>query len=272
MDLFTGYGGITLGLSDWTRPIAYCEIDRYCQAILLSRISEGKLPNAPIWDDIQTLDGTQFRGEVDIIYGGFPCQDISYAGLGKGLGGDRSGLFFELHRLVKEINPKFIFLENVPGIRTRGLRTIIRAFTDLRYDCRWTRVSAKEVGANHLRQRWFLLGYSNSNNDRRNLRKLSRQAETELGPKDEYKNETGQFSASGKSLANPDSNGRWSKSWTQEAGGQETNNHGWWKVEPKVGRVVDGVAFRLDRIKALGNGVVPLQAKNAFEKLLGFSL
>src|SRR5690606_10090066 len=115
-----GYGGIDLALRDWVRPILYCEIEHYAQAILVSRMDDQSLPFAPIWDDVTTLDGSLFKGLVDIVYGGFPCQDISVAGKGAGLDGERSGLFREIIRICKEASPTFIFLENVPAIRTRG--------------------------------------------------------------------------------------------------------------------------------------------------------
>jgi DNA (cytosine-5)-methyltransferase 1 len=272
LDLFSGYGGITLALSEWVRPIAYCEIDRYAQGILLSRMAEGKLPIAPIWDNIETFEGKPFRDKVDIIYGGFPCQDISVAGTGKGLGGERSGLFFRLCELVEEIHPEFIFLENVPAIRTRGLREVIRTLTDLRYDCRWTCVSAAEVGAPHLRKRWFLLAKSKSGHDRGKLRNLSETCKAKSRPKDEHKNETEQFGNTSKNpsiLANSNSNGKeWDKSKNREREWFEQES--WWEFEPNVGRVVARCFFRLDRIKALGNGVVPQQVKKAFIKLMGY--
>ena len=87
LDLFSGIGGISIALQEWVKPITYCESDAYCQAVLLSRMADGALYNATIWDDITTLDGAAFSGCVDIIYGGFPCQDISIAGNGAGLAG-----------------------------------------------------------------------------------------------------------------------------------------------------------------------------------------
>ena len=84
LDLFSGIGGLTLALRDYVHPFAYCEIDKYCQAVLLSRMHTGELPKAPIWDDIKTIMGS-ILPSIDIIYGGFPCQDISFAGNGKGL-------------------------------------------------------------------------------------------------------------------------------------------------------------------------------------------
>jgi len=125
-------------------------------------MSEGNLPKAPIWDDIRTLPADELP-RIDIIYGGFPCQDISVAGRGAGLGGERSGLFYEIMRLVKELRPAFVFLENVPAIRTRGLDKVLHELTQERYDCRWLMLSAAEVGALHKRERWFLLGYSKHN-------------------------------------------------------------------------------------------------------------
>ena len=150
-----------MALRPWVRPIAYCEIDTYCQGVLLSRMSGRELPVAPIWDDVQTLKGAYFKSDrPDIIYGGYPCQDISVAGTGAGLDGDRSRLFFEIVRLVGELRPRFVFLENVPAITTRGGVRVISEFARLGYDCRWTIVSAAEMGAPHIRKRWFLLAHT----------------------------------------------------------------------------------------------------------------
>src|SRR3954464_11360982 len=102
LDLFSGIGGISLALSEWVRTVAYCDRDRFAQSVLLQRIYEGRLDCAPIWDDVQTLRG-EMLPPIDIITGGFPCQDISCAGNGVGLGGSRSGLFFEIMRLAEEI-------------------------------------------------------------------------------------------------------------------------------------------------------------------------
>lgn len=121
LSLFSGYSGLDIAISDWAKPILYCEKDLYAKGILLSRMDDGAIPFAPIWNDVTTLDGNKLRGLVDLIVGGFPCQDLSVAGRGAGLAGKRSGLFYEVVRLVKEIQPSFVFLENVPAIRTRGL-------------------------------------------------------------------------------------------------------------------------------------------------------
>jgi len=169
LDLFSGIGGISIALEPWVRTIAYCEQDRFAQSVLLSRISEGKLHRAPIWDDVQTLRGDMLP-PIDIIFGGFPCQDISVAGNGEGLAGKRSGLFYEIVRLTKEIRPSFVFLENVPAIRTRGLEQVIKAFTEIGYDCRWTCITAASLGAPHKRGRWILLAHANCSEQCEKLR------------------------------------------------------------------------------------------------------
>lgn len=269
LDLFSGYGGIALGLHKYVRPIAYCEIEPYARAILSSRVDSGHLPEAPILPDVRKLRGTP--GFCDIIYGGFPCQDISSAGRGVGLGGQRSGLFFEIIRLTKEIRPNFVFLENVPAIRTRGLEQVIKAFTEVGYDCRWTMLSAESIGAPHRRERWFLLAHSHGSNFRFKQRRLgreSREGQAESG----YDGEKG-------IMAHPVREGLEGNSgdkeeagvgWLQVGHGSLFDGH-YWESEPDVGRVANGTPFRVERLKALGNGVVPLQVQTAWEKLLGIS-
>src|SRR5258708_30745208 len=159
LDLFSGIGGITKALEGYVRPVAYCEIDPYARGVLLSRMASGDLPDVPIWDDVSSLRGTMLP-RVDIIYGGFPCQDISVAGRGAGLEGKRSGLFFEVVRLAQEVKPEFIFLENVSNIRSKGLSIVVTEMDRLGYDCRWGILSASDVGANQERERWFLLAYN----------------------------------------------------------------------------------------------------------------
>ncbi len=238
LDLFSGIGGMSLGLAPWVRPVAYCEIDTYCRAVLLSQIGRGSLPNAPIWDDVRTLRGDDV-GSVDIIYGGFPCQDISLAGSGAGLDGERSGLVSEVLRLVRETKPTFVFLENVPAIRTRGAERVVKQLATLGYDCRWGCLSAYDVGAPHRRDRWFLLAYTRSSGlERLGSRTVSPEAEVTLPP----------------------SGGR------DELLAQPTSA---WVSEPNVCRMAHGVSRRLDRIRSLGNSVVPSQAREAFSRLIG---
>lgn len=237
LSLFSGIGGIDVALSDYVRPIAYCEIDPYCQGVLLSRIADGILANAAIWDDIKSLSGQQFKGVIDIIYGGFPCQDISVAGNGAGLAGERSGLFYEMLRLVKEIKPKFVFLENVGGLRRRGLDRIIKEFNEARYDVRWTMLRASDVGVIHRRERIFILAYLRSERIQGMSEKQIQRKPTISRIEDERR-----F----KEL-------------------RDRSN----LFTPKLCGSGNGIRSRMERTHALGNAVVPAQARKAFEILIG---
>ena len=208
------------------------------------------------------------------------------------MAGKRSGLFFEIMRLVDEIRPTFIFLENVPAITTRGLREVTAEITKRGYDSRWTVISAAEVGANHLRKRWWLLAYSNSNRCRElhkdeSQRKQKRKGETntfdngaqefmadserqrEQRLSDPQRNQISNASGSGQSLANAEGAviDRKRAESNREQGG--SSDASWWSTEPDVGRVVNGVSCRVDRIRGLGNAVVPAQAREAFKRLMG---
>lgn len=288
LDLFSGIGGIGLALKPWVRTIAYCEQDRYAQGVLLSRMQSGDIDRAPIFTNVQNLRGENFRTKPEIIFGGFPCQDISVAGNGKGMDGQRSGLFYEIVRLAEEIKPVFIFLENVPAIRTRGLDVVLKELAAIGYDCRWTTISAASVGAPHKRDRWFLLAHSNGK------RKRLQQIKTQ-----ERKNKTVSFYDGKKeSLADSDSVRELSKQREHDRSGYSGKNFSdtngerlsnalrggheekhsepsdnflrdFWAIEPNVGRVVNGLPNRVDRIKCLGNSVVPFQVRTAFKKTFG---
>lgn len=278
LDLFSGIGGNTLGLRQYIKTIAYCETDRHAQSVLLSRMSDGSIEPAPIWDDVTTLSGDKFDTPIDIIVGGFPCQDISVAGRGAGLAGERSGLFFEIMRLAKEVKPTFLFLENVPAIRTWGLDVVIQELTEAGYDCRWTMLSAANVNAPHKRERWFCLARRRLSDtecqyDQSNARSMEpaqgkgwqqerRDGPDSLGPNVAYSDDTRLEGRDGEVLPKRTSQ------WITRSGGAYLSGS-WWETEPNVGRVVDGCALRVDRLKRLGNGVVPLQAKTAFEILMG---
>lgn len=236
LDLFSGIGGLSLALQPWVLPVAYCENDRYAQSILLSRMHGGDVPRAPIWDDITTLQGRMLPS-IDILYGGFPCQDISIAGTGQGLAGERSGLFFELIRLVSEIRPRFVFLENVANITVRDLERVLLELSALRYDCRWTIISAAEFGAPHRRERWWLLAHS------------TREGLSESGSR-----ETAQ-SQSGAPARDPFVGLVSPKVWQ--------------KTHTELRGMDDGVRPLTHRIRALGNAVVPVQAREAFMRLSG---
>lgn len=260
LDLFSGIGGLTLALEPWVRPIAYCESDRYAQGVLLNRMRLGHLPLAPICDDVRDLKSTSLPFMPDIFVAGFPCQDISSAGTRRGLDGERSGLFFEITRLVREFRPAFIFLENVPDVTARGLDRIGMEFTSLGYDCRWTIVSAQAVGAAHIRERWFLLAYTNRERGWIQSRRRN-------GADGKNQTVTRNFSphpsdSHGKGL---EGCGRKKQKLERPA------SYDGWKSEPTVRGGVNGLPNRVDRIKCLGNSVVPLQARGAFKRLCGLT-
>jgi len=255
LDLFTGYGGLTLALEPWCQPIAYVEIEEYAQKIIASRMADGSLPPAPILADVKNVQGRP--GDCDIIVGGFPCQDISVAGNGKGLEGERSGLFFEVCRLVEEIHPSFVFLENVPAIRTRGLQEVIDSLTALRYDCRWTCVSAAEVGAPHLRKRWFLLAHTKQSDGRRGafvgISDKQRRHTSKTWPKS-IQPENSEESSGATELLCPvvaNVNIKGLEVRQQGNAGEQSSVVGrdWWAVEPDVGELLpDGTTDGLGEI------------------------
>jgi DNA (cytosine-5)-methyltransferase 1 len=335
-------------------------------------MQEGNLPKAPIWDDIRTLPTNELP-TVDIVYGGFPCQDVSIAGTQRGLEGKRSSLVFEIFRIAEAVRPAFIFLENVPNIRTKGAERVCKELAERGYDSRWCCLSASDVGARHKRERWWLLAYSNSsrskssesggdrekkdetiairkdnyaswiscgtsaiwlsnkvnmaNSDSARFQETRSEKQTDstkqsmslanskcerswrngvdgrLYPKQEtiqsenretYTNDTKPSSKilansmhegcddavkqvhglqsikGGEAISNSERSGLY-KGHEYQAG--QASRYSWleqsyWTVEPDVGRVVTGLSHRVDRIKALGNSVVPLCAREAFKRLV----
>lgn len=264
LSLFSGIGGIDIALREWVRPVAYCEIEPYCQSVLLQRMSEGYLFKAPIWPDVQTLPYNELPA-IDIIYGGFPCQDISIAGRGAGLEGKRSGLFFEIVRLAKEIKPRLLFLENVPAITTRGGLRVVREIASLGYDCRWCVISASSVGALHRRERWFLLSNSRSQGleGLRNgaIGTISEKPMSSSGSDDVANTESGKCFrlSSGTPKGQP----------SVGIGSQYYTVNEWQEAVSSICRTTNGIPNRVDRLKALGNAVVPQQVYQAFKILSG---
>jgi DNA (cytosine-5)-methyltransferase 1 len=281
--LFAGAGGgILADLLLGHNPIGACEIEPYPRDVLLTRQRDGHLPAFPIWDNVCTLDGTLWRGTVDVLCGGFPCQDISAAGKGAGISGERSGLWKEYARLIGEMRPRFVFAENSPLLRTRGLGVVLEDLAALGYDARWGVLGARDVGAPHKRDRMWVLAYANNSgkhrfDELRDDKKRSQESEKWKGVKGAEFSEKGSGMAytmhaglqGGEYARGSDSQGR------KESDGS-TSQCGslWWHtdpaegtVEPIVGRVVDGVANRVDRLKAIGNGQVPQCAAMAFSIL-----
>lgn len=220
--LFAGIGGFDLGFE---RAGFECrwqvEIDDYATKIL-----EKHWPKVHRERDIRECNASNLE-KVDCIIGGFPCQDISYAGRGAGLDGERSGLFFEAVRLVRELQPRAVVLENVAALLTRGLDRVLGTLAEIGYDAQWHCIPAAAVGAPHIRDRVFVLAYSE---DGRNLR---RNWGLESTQKKLRKHRTGQ------------SNGSWE----------------WWEPESGILRVANGIPARVDRLRCLGNAIVPQVAE-----------
>ena len=258
--LFAGAGGGILGgkLLGW-RTVCAVERDAYAAQILAQRQNDRLLEPFPIWSDVQTFDGTRWRGIVDVVSGGFPCQDISAAGKGAGIEGARSGMWKEMARIIGEVRPRYAFVENSPMLTTRGLGTVLADLASLGFDAEWGVLSAADVGANHQRERIWILAHASQLqcNGGNNHDAIS------MGGKSQS-----EFGNDGWSQTMAHTNSTQRKRTKQSIGiATEHSNIGqpsWWKTEPDVGRVANGLAFGMDRLKAIGNGQVPLCAATAF--------
>ena len=165
-----GGGGILAGhLLGW-RTVCAVEIEDYPRRVLLQRQADGLLPRFPIWDDITTFDGKPWRGKVQVVTGGFPCQDISAAGKRAGLDGERSGLWGEMARIICEVQPRYAFIENSPMLTIRGLDRVLCDLASMGFDANWGVLGAADVGAKHKRDRIWIVGYTNDSKRRRELR------------------------------------------------------------------------------------------------------
>jgi len=259
LHLFAGAGGGILGgqLLGHTTVCAV-EIEEYPRQVLLQRQRDRVLPKFPIWDDVCTFDGTPWRGAVDVICGGFPCQDISSAGNGTGIGGKRSGLWKEYARIIDEVRPKFVFAENSPLLRTRGLDVVLGDLSELGYDAKWCVLGAWHVGAPHKRNRMWILAYPNSQRLQGDI--LARGPDTQGRQKqDGPVAKCGEIPHSSVSGLEGDIR--------RVSEGERSSGPSWWASEPNVGRMAHGVAHRVDRIKAIGNGQVPAVAATAWKIL-----
>jgi DNA (cytosine-5)-methyltransferase 1 len=160
LHLFAGAGGGILGgqlLGH--RTICAVEFEPYAQACLIARQNDGTFPPFPIWDDVRTFDGKPWKGIADVVAGGFPCQDISTAGKGAGITGKKSSMWNQFARIIGEIRPKFAWIENSPALIVRGLDQVICDLTALGYDHKWGVFSSADIGAEHVRERIFILAY-----------------------------------------------------------------------------------------------------------------
>ena len=321
LSLFSGYGGFSLGLKLTgipTRTVMYVEWERYPQEIIKARINDKILDDAPIWGDISTLDGEQFRGVVDIITGGFPCQPHSVAGLRRGADDERN-LWPATIRIIREVRPRYVILENVPGIlsasRKRGTPayggTVVGELAQEGYRVRWETVGADDVGAPHRRKRWLCFGelvnaesegsgrIRNESGEERTrhsdvvLGVSGRVHDTELAdsdliirwpgqePREPQGGAAGQPSGnSSRELDDPDITGLQGRQQSIRGSTNElpawppspSDTDGWEQVlrerpdlapaitkeaESEFRGVANGRSDRVDRLKALGNGLIP---------------
>lgn len=286
--LFAGAGGGILGgkLLGW-RTVCAVEFDRYARSVLMARQNDGCLEHFPIWDDVRTFDGRPWRGIVDVVSGGFPCQDISAAGKGAGITGERSGLWKEFARIICQVGPRCVLVENSPVLTSRGLGVVLRDLAAMGYDAQWGVLGAHHVGAPHKRDRIWIVAHTESEGTRADNYRIwswtcgiSRSKESdlqvansdsmrELQPERGEQNKRGRISHSGEDAANSNGPQREGVQRAFRIGAEYANSIGssWWKTEPELGRVANGVANRVDRLRAIGNGQVPAVAKLAWDTI-----
>lgn len=231
--LFAGAGGGILGgkMLGW-RTVCAVEYEQYPASVLAARQNDGSLEPFPIWSDVCTFDGKPWRGIVDVISGGFPCQDISAAGKGAGIEGERSGLWSEMARIISEVLPQYVWVENSPLLVSRGLTRVLGDLAKMGYDAKWGIVGAHHAGASHKRDRCWVLAYpalmlgTTSENNKKNRH-------TQV----------------------PKFRSSFIEERLQGVG------------KPKMVRKPNGVACRVDRLKAIGNGQCPQAMKLAWDIL-----
>lgn len=218
-ELFAGIGGIGLGLERAGMTVKWAiENEPYAARVLRKNFSHVDV----IEQDTTTVDFNDLS-KVDLLTGGFPCQDISYAGKGEGIEGQRSSLWSEFHRAITQLEPSWVLVENVPALTSRGLGVLLRDLAQSRFDAVWTHIPAAAIGAPHRRDRIFIVAYSQS------IR--GRQAK----PIQAGRNAIGKSS--------------------------KTILGYWWATESSVGRLANGIPSRMDRFRCLGNAVVPQVAE-----------
>ena len=269
--LFAGAGGgILADLLLGHNPIGACEIEQYPRDVLLARQRDGILPNFPIWDDVCTLDGKPWRGTVDVLAGGFPCQDISAAGKGTGISGERSGLWKEYARLIEEMRPRFVFAENSPLLRTRGLGVVLEDLAAMGYNARWGIIGAGAIGAPHKRDRMWVLAYTSQQGlEGLDWKSISKQIKQPRKGHN-WAKDISYWHTDPAEILYTEGEGRGTLRDGEKAEGGVSGinaqhpsergvpaQNGECKTEPAVGRVAHGVANRVDRLKAIGNGQVP---------------
>lgn len=279
MHLFAGAGGGLLAdLILGHTPVVAVEWEPYACQVLRERAADGWFPGLHVYEgDVRLFDPSEYAGRVDCIHAGFPCQDISVAGKQAGVGTEtRSGLYREVLRIAGVVRPRYLFLENVSAIVTNGLGTVLADLAALGYESEWLCLRASDCGANHHRDRWWLL--ADSKHHRVSQRRGNKDACAEGGFPCGIHRHVGQSGeqqagclvahTNGQRREEPDPAAIANQARQPSGGFVAGRTSGWWEAEPDVRRVVDGVPARVHRLKALGNAQVPLQAAAAW-RLLG---
>jgi DNA (cytosine-5)-methyltransferase 1 len=256
LSLFSGAGGgllATKHLLGW-QTVCYVEWDKYAVNVLKSRIRDGYLDDAPIWDDAFTFDGRPWFGLVDVVTAGFPCQPFSLAGKGLAENDPRNG-WPAVIRILREVRPRYALLENVAGLLSKSyIRRIYSDLAEAGFDVEQDCVTAAEIGANHKRERLWLVAHTESEG------KLALAMEWKQNKKDI------DIAWKGSEISNASSQGLSKPEQKREARGSITECD-WWAVEPELCRMADGVAHRVDRLRAIGNGQVPAVVREAWRRL-----
>ncbi len=246
--LFAGAGGGILAdiLLDH-RVVGAVEGSQYRRRVLRKRQEEDHLPRFPVFKKVEDFDGVPWRGLVEIVCGGFPCQDVSEAGRGLGVrSGTRSGLWSEFARIVGEIQPSFVFIENTPLLVSRGLDVVLTDLARLGYDARWCMLGARHLGYSHKRKRIWILAYPKQ--DGRDRLRIHVQPGSLAGKERQGICEIG----AGSTITFT------SRSKQRKISLQQR------PTKSGLARVANGVADQLDRIAAIGDGQVPQVAAAAF--------
>ena len=272
LDLFSGIGGFSLGLeAAGMETVAFCEFDEHARKVLAKH-----WPNVPIHNDVRELDGTEYRGTVDVVCGGFPCQDLSNAGKKAGITGERSSLYREMLRIISECLPRYAIFENVSALLTgdsgRWFAQFLYDLAEIGYDAEWHCISASELGAHHHRDRVWIIAYPNNNGQLATKERESTQERSDsyaTRQKSAEQSERCGTPSINELLADSNSKrqqrqGKPIKQLCEEEKGDRKASifesiclRGKWEAEPELGRVADGISNRSHRLKQLGNAVVP---------------
>jgi DNA (cytosine-5)-methyltransferase 1 len=266
--LCSGIGGIELGISlaaPKARTVCYVEREAYCAGLLAERMANGLMHEAPIWSDVVTFDGRPWRGKVDLVTGGYPCQPFSQAGKHLGHDDDRN-LWFDFRRIIGEIRPSLVFCENVAAHLSNGFDVVVRDMGTMDYRVAACLATAWAVGAPHIRERLFWLASDAASSNGEPLQKRTRKAQIDR----ENDGNVIPTDADGRrfQIKRISRQNEIEQSQRDDVERSSSLNVGdpfaWRKASSPVCGMDDGIPLRLDRLRALGNAVVPVVAARAF--------